>query len=108
MSSLTIDSLPDELIAMATTPEGMARARAAILEAFGLEPEPIKVSTELYDSLMERLDRIESGELKEIPWAGDAVFSIFASRDGHQIASCDAAKGAASTQPPAPVLVPVK
>ena len=68
MSSLTIDSLPDELIAMATTPEGMARARAAILEAFGLEPEPIKVSTELYDSLMERLDRIESGELKEIPW----------------------------------------
>ena len=34
MSNLTIEAVPDELVALAATPEGMARARAAVLAAF--------------------------------------------------------------------------
>lgn len=34
MSNLTIEAVPDELIALTATPEGMARARAAVLAAF--------------------------------------------------------------------------
>lgn len=34
MSTITIDAVPDELNALLATPEGMARARAAVLGAF--------------------------------------------------------------------------
>jgi hypothetical protein len=34
MSTITIDAVPDELNALLATPEGMARARAAVLAAF--------------------------------------------------------------------------
>jgi len=76
MNSLTIDSLPDELVEQTATPEGMARARAAVLLAFGLqpdEPEPVKLSAEVEALIADRLDRIESGELKESPWDSEAM-----------------------------------
>jgi hypothetical protein len=42
MSNLTIEAVPDELVEMASTPEGMALARVAILAAFGYEsPEEV-------------------------------------------------------------------
>lgn len=34
MSTITIDAVPDELSALIATPEGMARARAAVIAAF--------------------------------------------------------------------------
>jgi hypothetical protein len=34
MSTITIDAVPDRLPALLATPEGMARARAAVLAAF--------------------------------------------------------------------------
>jgi hypothetical protein len=70
MSSLTIDALPDDLVALTTTPEGMARARAAVLMAFGVkaeEPEPVKISKALYDSLIDIMDGIEAGTIKTRP-----------------------------------------
>jgi hypothetical protein len=37
--TITLEGVPDELHAMTATPEGMARARAAVLDAFGMEEE---------------------------------------------------------------------
>jgi predicted transcriptional regulator len=37
--TITLEGVPDELHAMTATPEGMARARAAVLDAFGLDEE---------------------------------------------------------------------
>lgn len=60
MSTLTIDALPDELVALAATPEGMAQARAAVLDAFGLGDEDA-VDPETLASLKRGLADIAQG-----------------------------------------------
>lgn len=54
MSTVTME-LPDELAAQLTTPEGMARARAAVLAAFGLETDPQERQKQLDREREERL-----------------------------------------------------
>jgi hypothetical protein len=58
MSTLTItlEAVPDELLAMTATPEGMARARAAVLNAFGLGSE----GSDLHDDYKLTLEDIEA------------------------------------------------
>lgn len=41
MKTLTIEELPEDIVDLAITPQGMARARAAILAAFSEEAERI-------------------------------------------------------------------
>ncbi|WP_395140281.1 hypothetical protein [Armatimonas sp.] len=45
MSNLTIEAVPDELVALTTTPEGMALAIAAVLDAFGMGDEQLDEET---------------------------------------------------------------
>jgi hypothetical protein len=45
MSNLTIEAVPDELVALASTPEGMARVRAVVLDAFGMGDEEFDEET---------------------------------------------------------------
>jgi hypothetical protein len=87
MSSLTItlEGVPDELHAMTATPEGMARARAAVLDAFGLDaldellveaeesiiPEPV-ITEAFADELQDMCDGIEAGTIKVTPWDSKA------------------------------------
>jgi hypothetical protein len=77
--TITIDSPPDELVALASTPEGMARMQKAVLRLVQrpkeqqTEPEPVKLSQEVEALIADRLDRIESGELKESPWDSAAM-----------------------------------
>ena len=69
MSLLTME-VPEEVLAMTATVEGMARAKAAVFAAFGIameEPAPLIVSDELYDSFLEILDGVEAGTIKTKP-----------------------------------------
>ncbi len=77
MSLLTLD-VPDEVLALATTPEGMVRARAAVLAAFGIEPQeatPLIVSEELYGSFIEIIDGVEAGTIKTKPFDAEATMA---------------------------------
>lgn len=69
--TLTVEISPETHQRIAADPEALRHVAKMIEDAYR-EPEPVKISTDLYDSLMERLDRIESGELKETPWDSEA------------------------------------
>jgi len=52
MSTITIDAVPDALTALLATPEGMARARAAVLAAFPeLTPDTRTLSEKALDAV---------------------------------------------------------
>ena len=72
MSSLTIEVSPETIRRIAEDPERLAHVARMVEAAYGVEPEPVKVSKELYDSLMDDLDKIESGEAKVGPWDSEA------------------------------------
>lgn len=77
MSLLTLE-VPDEVLALTATPEGMARAKAAVLAAFGIapaEPESLKISDELYDSLLEIIDGVEAGTIKTKPFDAEVALA---------------------------------
>ncbi|WP_309712597.1 hypothetical protein [Armatimonas sp.] len=66
MSQLTLE-VPDEILTLTATPEGMARAQAAVLAAFGIAPvntESLLVSDAFYDSLLDIIDGVEAGTIK--------------------------------------------
>ena len=65
--TLTVEISAETHQRISADPEALRHVAKIIEDAYS-EPEPVKISTELYDSLMERLDRIESGELKETLW----------------------------------------
>ena len=50
MSSLTIEQLPQEIVELAATPDGMERVRAAILEVFSEEAR-LKTTRERFQAL---------------------------------------------------------
>lgn len=62
MSNLTItlEAVPDELVAMASTPEGLARVRAELLDALGMGDED-SVDPETLASLRRGLADIAEG-----------------------------------------------
>ena len=60
--TLTIDALPEEVVALTATPEGMARARAAVLHAFGILPH--EEAPDVVEAEGEALDEL-LGALKE-------------------------------------------
>jgi hypothetical protein len=69
MSQLTLE-VPDEILTLTATPEGMARAQAAVLAAFGIAPEETEsllVSDAFYDSLLDIIDGVEAGTIKTKP-----------------------------------------
>ena len=66
--TLTIEVSPETARRVADDPERLAHVARMVEAAYGVEPEPVIISREFHDSLMGRLDRIESGELKEAPW----------------------------------------
>jgi hypothetical protein len=70
--TLTIDVSPETIRRIAEDPERLAHVARMVEAAYGVEPEPVKVSKELYDSLMDDLDKIESGEAKVGPWDSEA------------------------------------
>ena len=72
MSALTIEVSPETIRRIAEDPERLAHVARMVEAAYGVEPEPVKVSKELYDSLMDDLDKIESGEAKVGPWDSEA------------------------------------
>ena len=72
MSSLTIEVSPETIRRIAEDPERLAHVARMVEAAYGVEPEPVKVSKELYDSLMDDLDKVESGEAKVGPWDSEA------------------------------------
>ena len=66
MSLLTLE-VPDEILTLTATPEGMARAKAALLAAFGIAPvntESHIISDALYDSLLDIIDGVEAGTIR--------------------------------------------
>jgi hypothetical protein len=57
--TITIDSPPEELVALAATPEGMAQVRAIVLDAFGMGDE--QIDEETLGRLKRGLDDIVAG-----------------------------------------------
>ena len=70
--TLTLDISPEAARRVADDPERLAHVARMIEAAYGVEPEPVKISRELHDSLMDDLDKIESGEAKVGPWDSEA------------------------------------
>jgi hypothetical protein len=67
MSNVTLPDMPDELAAKLTTPEGMARARAAVLAAFGMGDQ-----AESTADRARRLDREHDERLRTRAWRTEA------------------------------------
>lgn len=64
MSTITLE-LPDDIAARLTTPEGMARAQAAVLAAFAHnEDAETTLTAEEWALVDEALDQVEAGKVK--------------------------------------------
>jgi hypothetical protein len=77
MSLLTLE-VPDEILTLTATPEGMARAQAAVLAAFGIAPEETEsllVSDAFYDSLLDIIDGVEAGTIKTKRFDSEAAMA---------------------------------
>ncbi|MBB6051558.1 hypothetical protein [Armatimonas rosea] len=77
MSLLTLE-VSDEILTLTATPEGMARAQAAVLAAFGITPvntESHLVSDTLYDSFLDIIDGVEAGTIKTKPHDSKAAMA---------------------------------
>lgn len=72
IQTLTLDISPETIRRIAEDPERLAHVARMVEAAYGVEPEPVKLSAEDEALIMDRLDRIESGELKEAPWDSSA------------------------------------
>lgn len=68
IQTLALDISPETARRVAEDPERLAHVARMVEAAYGVEPEPVKLSVEDEALIADRLDRIESGELKEAPW----------------------------------------
>jgi predicted transcriptional regulator len=63
MSTITLE-LPDDIVARLTTPEGMARAQAAVLAAFAHDDTETLLTEEEWVLVDEALEQVEAGKMK--------------------------------------------
>ena len=63
MSTITLE-LPDDIAARLTTPEGMARAQAAVMDAFARDDSETALTTEEWVLVDEALEQVEAGKVK--------------------------------------------
>jgi hypothetical protein len=72
IQTLTLDISPETARRVAEDPERLAHVARMIEAAYGVEPEPVELSPEDEALITDRLERIESGELKEALWDSNA------------------------------------
>ncbi|WP_309707652.1 hypothetical protein [Armatimonas sp.] len=91
--TLTIDALPEEVVALTATPEGMARARMAVLHAFGIvpqenSPEVVEAEGEALEELLAALkesdDDIATGRTLTCEQESDRLEAKFPWLKAHQ------------------------
>ena len=63
MSTITLE-LPDDIAARLTTPEGMARAQAAVMAAFADDDGEATLTAEEWVLVDEALEQVEAGKVK--------------------------------------------
>lgn len=73
IQTLTLDISPETARRVAEDPERLAHVARMVEAAYGVEPEPMKLSAEDEALITDRLERIESGELKETPFDAAAM-----------------------------------
>lgn len=64
MSTLTITVSDEAARRVAADPERLAHVARMIEAAYGVEPEPVRISKELADELHDMCDGIEAGTIK--------------------------------------------
>jgi hypothetical protein len=73
MQTLTLDISPEAARRVAEDPERLAHVARMVEATYGGEPEPVRLSVEDEALITDRLERIESSELKETPFDSAAM-----------------------------------